>query len=55
MMSRQPRPQPKLFYEGFSLGECVPPNHPLRKIRQHIEFDFVYDENTEGGSEEELQ
>ena len=44
MMSRQSRPQPKLFYEGFSLEQRVPSNHPLRKVRQHIEFDFVYDE-----------
>jgi len=44
MMSRQSRPQPKLFYEGFSLEQRVPPNHPLRKIRQHIEFDFVYNQ-----------
>jgi len=44
MMSRQPRPQPKLFYEGFSLEQRVPPHYPLRKIHQHIEFDFVYDE-----------
>ena len=44
MMSRQSPPQPKRFYEGFSLEQRVPSNHPLRKIRRHIEFDFVYDE-----------
>ena len=44
MMGRQSQAQPKLFYEGFSLEQRVPANHPLRKIRQHIDFDFVDDE-----------
>ena len=44
MMSRQPRPQPKLFYTSFNLDQRVRPNHPLRKIAQSIDFDFIYDE-----------
>jgi transposase len=44
MMSRQPRPQPKLFYTDFNLDQRVRPNHPLRKIAQSIDFDFTCDE-----------
>ena len=44
MMSRQPRPQPKLFYTNFNLEQRVRPNHPLRKIARSIDFDFTYDE-----------
>ncbi len=44
MMSRQTRLQPKLFYTGFSLEQRVRASHPLRKINQYIDFDFVYDE-----------
>ena len=44
MMGKEKRPQGKLFYTGFSLDGRVPANHPLRKISQLIDFDFVYDE-----------
>lgn len=44
MMSRQGRPQSKLFYTGLNLDQRVRPNHPLRKIHQTIDFNFVYDE-----------
>jgi transposase len=36
--------QGKLFYYGFHLEQRVPPDHPLRKIAKHIDFDFIYDE-----------
>lgn len=44
MMGKEKRPQGKLFYTGFSLDQRIPANHPLRKICQLIDFDFVYDE-----------
>ena len=44
MMSRQARSQSKLFYTGLNLDKRVRTNHPLRKIRQTIDFDFVYEE-----------
>lgn len=44
MMSRQGRPQEPLFYTGLNLDQRVRPNHPLRKINQTIDFDFVYGE-----------
>ena len=44
MMGRQPPSQPKLFYQNINLEERVPPNHILRKIREKIDFDFIYAE-----------
>ena len=44
MMSRQGRSQPKLFYTGFDLDSRIRSNHPLRRIAQVVDFDFVYDE-----------
>ncbi len=43
MMEYQKPPQPSLFYE-FSLNERVPPDHPLRAIAAHVDFDFIYGE-----------
>ena len=44
MMGRQPPSQPKLFYQNINLEERVPPNHILCKIREKIDFDFIYAE-----------
>ena len=45
MMGRQVKDQQqKLFYAGFSLDQRVRPDHPLRKIRALIDFDFTYQE-----------
>ena len=42
MMGRQPKVQKKLFYSRFNLDQRVPQNHILRKIRNFIDFDFIY-------------
>ena len=47
MMGHQPTPQPKLFYTGFQLDKRVRRDHPLRKISQVIDFDFIYKEVAE--------
>ena len=39
--------QRKLFYYGLHLEQRVRPDHPLRKIAELIDFDFIYDEVTE--------
>ncbi len=44
MMGRQPLPQSKLFVTGFTLEKRIRPNHPLRRIAEVVNFDFVYDE-----------
>lgn len=44
MMGRDELPQGKLFYYDFNLEKRVRWNHPLRKIKSLIDFDFVYDE-----------
>jgi len=36
--------QGKLFYYGFHLEQRVRPDHPLRKIAELIDFDFIYNE-----------
>ena len=36
--------QGKLFYYGFHLEQRIRPDHPLRKIAELIDFDFIYDE-----------
>ena len=50
MMGRQIDYQHKLFITNFNLEKRVRANHPLRKIRKKIDFDFIYDEvkNTYG-------
>jgi transposase len=44
MMGYQPDFQPKLFYHSMNLDERIPANHILRKIRELIDFDFIYQE-----------
>src|SRR4030065_1294127 len=44
MMSYQAPPQRKLFYIGINLDKRIRKDHPLRKIRQLIDFDFIYKE-----------
>lgn len=44
MMGHQPPPQDKLFYPAISLDRRIRANHPLRKITQLIDFEFVYKE-----------
>ena len=43
-MGHESESQPKLFFYGFNLEQRVSPNHILRKIREKIDFDFIYDE-----------
>src|SRR3989304_4298563 len=44
IMSYQDPPQRKLFYMGINLDKRIRKNHPLRKIRELIDFDFIYKE-----------
>ena len=44
MMGQQPPPQEKLFYTGIRLDKRVRSNHPLRKIDEIIDFEFIYGE-----------
>jgi transposase len=44
MMSYQDPPQRKLFYIGINLDKRIRKNHPLRKIKGLIDFDFIYKE-----------
>src|SRR3990172_11203983 len=44
MMGYQPPLQEKLFYTTFALDKRIRPNHPLRRITQLIDFEFVYQE-----------
>jgi transposase len=43
-MGRQPPLQGKLFYMGLQIGNRVRRNHPLRRIAEVIDFDFIYEE-----------
>lgn len=44
MMGHQPDAQPKLFYHSFNLDDRIPATSVLRKIRKHIDFEFIYHE-----------
>lgn len=44
MMGMQEPPQSSLFYIGLNIDKRVRANHPLRRIREHIDFDFSYEE-----------
>ena len=44
MMGRQGDYQNKFFITGFNLDKRVGNDHPLRKIREKIDFDFIYKE-----------
>ena len=41
MMGKQKQIEPKLFYHGVSLERRIPQNHPLRKIEQFVDFEFI--------------
>jgi len=41
MMGKQQQTEPKLFYHGVSLNRRVPQDHPLRKIDQLVDFNFI--------------
>ena len=36
--------QPKLFYYNINLEARIPQNHPLRRIKERIDFNFIYGE-----------
>jgi transposase len=44
MMGVQSHPQNKLFHYGINLDERFRANQPLRKVKELIDFEFVYDE-----------
>lgn len=44
MMGKQSNNQQKLFHYNVSLEQRIPQKHQLRKIRELIDFDFVYHE-----------
>jgi transposase len=44
MMGMQEPTQSRLFYIGINIDKRVRANHPLRRIREHIDFDFSYEE-----------
>jgi transposase len=41
MMCKQKQVESKLFYHGVSLERRMPSEHPLRKIKQLVDFDFI--------------
>jgi transposase len=41
MMGKQKQVEPKLFYHGVSLDRRLPQNHPLRKIDELVDFNFI--------------
>jgi len=41
MMGKPQKCQPKLFYHGIVISERIPVTHPLRKIKQLVDFGFV--------------
>jgi transposase len=43
MIGKKKQSEPKLFYHGISLDRRIRPDHPLRKIRNSIDFDFARD------------
>jgi transposase len=44
MMGVQDPPQGKLYYTNFNLDKRIRASHPLRRIDQLIDFDFIYQE-----------
>jgi len=45
MMGQQAKGrQLKMFYQGLSLERRVRPDHPLRQVKQLVDFDFIYQE-----------
>lgn len=41
MMGKPNQLEPKLFYHGVSLDRRMPKEHPLRKIKQLVDFNFI--------------
>jgi len=41
MMGKPKQLEPKLFYAGVNLADRIPADHPLRRIKQMIPFEFV--------------
>ncbi len=41
MLGKPKKPEPKLFYHGISLERRIPKEHPLRKIKQLVNFNFI--------------
>jgi len=41
MMGKQDTPQSQLFYYNFNIDERIPDDHPLRHIKERVDFDFV--------------
>jgi len=41
MMGKANQLEPKLFYHGVSLDRRIPQDHPLRKIKQLVDFNFI--------------
>lgn len=41
MLGKPKKTEPKLFYHGVSLERRMPVEHPLRKIKQLVDFDFI--------------
>ena len=41
MMGKSNQLEPKLFYHGISLDRRMPQNHPLRRIEQLVDFNFI--------------
>jgi len=48
MMGVQQPPQSSLFYVDINMDKRVRKNHPLRKVDELIDFDFAYDEISNG-------
>jgi transposase len=44
MMGHEPPSQENLFYYAIYLEDRVRKNHPLRRIKEIIDFDFIYSE-----------
>jgi len=44
MMGHQQRVQKKLFYTKLDLDQRIRKDHILRKVKNYIDFDFVYNE-----------
>ena len=41
MLGKPKQTEPKLFYHGVSLERRMPVEHPLRRIKQLVDFDFI--------------
>jgi len=41
MLGKPKKTEPKLFYHGVSLERRMPSEHPLRKIKHLVDFDFI--------------